>query len=371
MHMRLTVLILLAALPLGAQTLTYVPPPLLDTSAAGDDPWVQRSMGAQVIAWGSHRYLMDNIGNNLCLRLVDNPAAPGYPAQSGFAVPPFGDRDYNLFNFAVCDNCRYGLAGFQSCGTMLFDLGTAVSPMWAAKKRYASARQIGGATWRVGSDQYLLTSQLSSSCQSTGLYLWHSVSSLELLQCVGPLTVDGGVLLGDPPYLWTVGSGEVRAFRLTGGGSGAALRLEDAGTVARAGWNRAVGLSVEGSRAAVAGTTGVAVLDASDPAHPVTLSTWRTSPLNANGVALHWPWLVASALGGSAFGWVYDLSDPTYPFRVPVAWESPPYAGWVTGAWADEWLFTSRWSVLQRYHAAGVEYLFRDGFDSGNMGGWQ
>ena len=105
--------------------LEFSPPVLFDTSgdptASPDNP---RSRGAEVFSWGGHQYLLHGTGNELQMFQVDDPEQPGPGRDSNFHVPPYGDRDYNLFNFSVCDNCRFGAAGFDVQGLVLWDFGT-------------------------------------------------------------------------------------------------------------------------------------------------------------------------------------------------------------------------------------------------------
>ena len=46
-----------------------------------------------------------------------------------------GDSDYDLMNFSICDDCRYGIANFK-LATVLFDLGTAAEPVLTADREY-------------------------------------------------------------------------------------------------------------------------------------------------------------------------------------------------------------------------------------------
>ena len=49
-------------------------------------------------------------GNDLQLSNIADPQLPTNTSVSDFNVPPYGDYDYNLREFAVCDDCRFGSA---------------------------------------------------------------------------------------------------------------------------------------------------------------------------------------------------------------------------------------------------------------------
>ncbi len=356
--------------------LEFVPPLLFNTSSAGDDPWVQRTMYSQIFQWGTHRMLMHSVGNELEVMTLDNPLSPGSGVESHFQVPPFGDRDYNLFNFAICDDCRYGLAGFQSVGTVLFDLGTGITHLFVANahERYTTASNMGGFTFKHGAQQYLVANNLLGTCGGGEVLLFNGTSpeQLTLLHCLqdatgGPVGADGGIYIpGSPAYVYIVSGTRAYTFRVSGTGNG--LSLAYRGQFIRAGWVRAPGLDADLDapqpfpRLLVATNPNHSeIYDLEDPDQPVLLAEFNPHPsIDMDSVAVEFPFLWLGSFGGQTENMThtYDISDPSNP--VPLdhgfwstsnEWNAFGYAGNMGGDFtADgEYFFLSRWSVLERF----------------------
>lgn len=368
------------------QGLVYSPPPLLDTSAAGDDPWVMRSVGAAPMRWQGRNYLISSTGNELRLWDVSDPEHPSFAGQTGWHVPPFGDRDYNLFNFAVCDDCRYGIAGFQSCGTVLFSLGELAVPHWGEYRRYPDARSYGGVVYRHGGQQYLLAAGLRDVCQGGGaVYRISGVEpeQLELVNCLlagtSAISTDGGVYLpGDPTHVWVVTGTRSHVYRVEASGW-----LTWTGEGPRAAWIRAVGLAVDGTLAATASAAGSYLWDASDPEHLVQLAELPqpTPTFDYDSVVLGDGRLVGQVLGGQGGQYIrtFDVTDPAHPVELDPgfwdtgnAWNAYTYGAEVNAVLLGDWLILSRWSVLQRYAWSPpvTDSVFAAGFESGSTAAW-
>jgi hypothetical protein len=376
--------------------LEFVPPLLFGgPGQIPPDPDVPaRCMGIDMFTLGGHRYLIHNLGNDLEIVRLDDPLDPGPPVDSSFGVPPWGDRDYNLFNFTVCDECRYGVAAFDTQGRVLFDLGTGQAPSFATYHYYADAPGRGAFTFMHGTQQYLVSSRVQDVCESNdALFAFNGVDPTDLLflQCVtdapgDPVgTLNGFSIPGSTSYVYLVTThGRVEMYQVTG--SGTDLRLQPLGWTIGAGWlfGRGIDLDLDAPppflRLAVsAGPSGVQVWDLYDPGAPVVLSQWDPNPgLAMRTVAIEYPhvWVGAdweTTTAGSTF--TYDISDPSSPQGLDPGfwygsnpWSSYPGSVNVGAVFTadSEWLFLSRSSVLERIHFC----QFADGFESGSPSAW-
>ncbi len=267
---------------------------------------------------------------------VDDPESPGLAVDSNFGVPPLGDRDYNLFNFTVCDDCRSGAAGFDVQGLVLFDLGTGSLPSFVASRRFTEAGTIGAFTYSYNSQQYLVA-RVSPLCEENALVRFDGVEPSELghLQCLTDLsgaavTVDSGFWLDDrAPGDDVVGSVylldsvyrqvHMYSVRLEGGHP----RLEPAGSVIHAVWILDHGVDLMDHPpapfapfAVSAYTDGLSVWDLSDPLAP-ELVVSRPLPymVAARSVEPAYPNLYVGTLHtvDNGSGHTYDISNPFDP----------------------------------------------------------
>ena len=70
------------------------------------DPRYPRSSDVETFRWKGHDYMIMNLGNELSIYNVDDPANPTHTATSDFDFGTRGDSDYDLIDFDVCDECR-------------------------------------------------------------------------------------------------------------------------------------------------------------------------------------------------------------------------------------------------------------------------
>ncbi|RLE22656.1 MAG: hypothetical protein DRJ65_13455, partial [Acidobacteria bacterium] len=123
----LTLLVLSAAVPVGAYCMEYVGSSLFDTTADGCDaePSIDRTFYPGIFHWNGSQYLMHSTGNDLAIWRVDNAANPTPVASShwGASVGNEGDSDHDLLDWSACDDCRYGLATFN-LAAVSWDFGT-------------------------------------------------------------------------------------------------------------------------------------------------------------------------------------------------------------------------------------------------------
>ncbi len=382
-------LLVLYAAPGEAQfdCLAFDPPLLFDTSGnPASSPSNPRSRGAEVFYWAGHPYLVHGTGNELEVFRVDDPENPVGGGGSSFDVPPWGDRDYNLFNFSVCDDCRFGAAGFDAQGLVLWDFGTGAQPSFTSSLRYPEAVAYGAFTFSYNNQQYLVA-PVSSQCQGSALVTFDGIepTGLGLVQCVTsvggtPLTVDAGFWLDDTVagddvvgyvYLLDSSSRNVHMFsvRIQGGHP----HLTPEGAVMQAVWILDHGFDIVEDPpapwppvAVSAEDGGLRVWDLSDPSAPeLIFNMTLTYPSTATSVEVAYPYLYVGTMGTVAdgSGHLFDVSNPYEPQEVDAGfwstsqpWNAYGFMANQGGAFtADgEWLFLARSSVLERFHVECV-----------------
>jgi len=150
-------------------------------------PNYDRSSDVETFRWKGHDYMIMNRGNELWIYNIDDPGNPTLTAASTFDFGTRGDSDYDLIDFDVCDDCRYGILSHKVKRTVVFDLGAGATPSFPAGG-YAFYRgvdlQIGGHAFSKDGQQYLLTAGLPGGCNTTTLYTVDGVSNLGFIDCV-------------------------------------------------------------------------------------------------------------------------------------------------------------------------------------------
>lgn len=357
----------------------FAPPPIFDTSAQQDDPWVRRAMG---LAHWTGDWGLVNMGNEL--QFVRFSERRLY-ASSNWRVPPFGDRDYNLFNFHLCDGCTVGVAGFQSMGTVVFSVQVLGGvPSWGRHYRYVGVNNLGGFTYTHGGWQYLMANQLTGRCQGAELLIAEGVEPGEMtfVQCVEdangePIGVDGGVFIpGSPAWAYIVSGTRVHLLRVTASG------VEYQGQPMRAGWVRGAGIALDLDRMLLATTSPIStqLWSVADPGHPALHADWSPHPtIDMDTVAIHWPYLWTASFGGTAgpMTHTFNIGDTSSPveccgdlWATDAPAQSYANAGNMAAVWHDGELAVARWSVLEWFDAMPSDAIFADGFESGGTGAW-
>ncbi len=145
--------------------------------------------------WSGTQQLAVNDGNELQVWDLTDPQNPMAGDHSNFNVPNLGDSDYDLLNFTICDDCRWGAASYKA-GQVLFDLWGAngvpgSEPDFARSRLYETGFQPSGSfTFKYGNQQYLMARGLPGDCAgNTTLYKINGIDEgdLEVVQCVtGP-----------------------------------------------------------------------------------------------------------------------------------------------------------------------------------------
>lgn len=399
---------------LAGTHLEFLPPLWHDTSGnPAADPENPRVMGPGVLHWGD-AYLVYSDGNELRRRTIRGDGSLGPYSLSHFDVPPPSDADYILFNWSLCDACRFGIAGYNSQGTVLWDSGTGASPLFGDHRRYQDAGTLGGLTFLYGGREYVV-SRVPAGCQGwsvaeiTGL----ETSNLRVVQCVTdaagqPISVDAGFwlprapVIGDPltGHVWLLDSSLRRVHAYTVRTVAGDPWLDAIGWAINAVWIRARGIDLDLERriAVSAYSTGMQVWDITDPVAPVLLSTTPLPlAIPAMAVALRWPYVYVGTMHtvDTGSGHLFDITHPTAPVEldpgfwtafpppcvqgsvVPPAsahpWNDYPCASNKGGVWWGDNLYLARYSVGERFllhTGADPELVFADGFDDGTTAAW-
>jgi len=191
------------------------------------EPSIPKFFEVSTFSWGGRDYLALNTGNELSLYRITDPLNPTPETASHFNVGNQGDSDYDLLNYSICDDCRYGVATYK-LGTVLFDLGTGAAPRFVASRFYGTSSDPRGAfTFEHGGAQYLLANYLPDDCGSDAtLYRYGGPQDIEPVGCldvpgfagkfINGVKIDGSYLyLGfydNWLYIYRVGSGGSLSF---------------------------------------------------------------------------------------------------------------------------------------------------------------
>jgi len=260
--------------------------------------------------FGGFTNLAVNNGNEIQLWRIPNEGD-----ASNFGVDNQGDSDYDLLNYSICDECRYGFAVFK-LGMVLFDMGTGGSPNFGSRQFYPSSLEPwGGFTFKIGSQQYLLANFLPNDCGGDAtLYELDGVdqSNLNQIGCVDVPGYSGKILSGfhipkaGVDYIY-LGFGNRREF-------GNTINLQYTGNdQLRAYLARGKGMAVD-KNAELAVTTmvndGTRVYDISDPANPVQRA-FRAGNVDLAGMKYPFAWTARSLVPDSTV--TYNIENPSNP----------------------------------------------------------
>jgi PKD repeat protein len=207
---------------------------LLDTTDnCTNEPWRPRASEVQTFSWEGHDYMIFNTGNELDLYQVDDPANPVDVGGSSFRFDTLGDSDYDLGDFDVCNDCRYGVLSHKVEGTVVFDLGVGAVPSFGAYATYLNAPSApGGFVFSKGGQQYMIAEGLpGSNCAGSGIYMLNGLDQIDVLQCgeVGGAGVEVRGLQAISDRSWVLylylsqRNGQTHVFRADGSGAGLTL----------------------------------------------------------------------------------------------------------------------------------------------------
>ena len=338
-------------------------------------PVIDRVFRLQTITWKAHDYLFVDEGNEIRIFNIDNPLNPISVTTSSFNIPNVGDSDYDMVNFTVCNDCRYGMANFKAA-TVLFDLGAGATPSFAGVYKNFNANIIqGGYTFWSGAHQYLVAASLgSNSCANnkSGLYQFNGIDEIgnPLLEC---LDVDGSgteilngisVLPTDPTILYM--SDRFDRFRIFEIETTPVFGLTYLGNggVDRANMARGYGVSVDAAVGLMAVANGgeLFIYDightSGSPDGPILRSTTTLPALsNANAVAIKSTIVHVAQQFTTYEPQTFDVSNPSNPVALDQQFWDPSHPWNSLGAciWNNHAVFSddgaalylSRYSSLQ------------------------
>jgi hypothetical protein len=292
---------------------------LLDTSdTCVNEPWRERAFGVQQFIWNGKNFIMMNRGNELSIHNIDNPTAPLHLDTSEFRFGTRGDSDYDLLDFDVCDECRYGILSHKVKGTVIFDMGAGGNPVlypdgvgyWNTTPGDTFA---GGYTFQRSGTQYVVMSAYPEDCGTfgTGVYALNGLEQPGLAQCVeidgAPVFVRGmyDYEVGGALYLYlSDGAGQAHVFRVDGGGLSLSLTHLSSPPGMKAG-PYAFSIDTNNARAASGRSDRdggeVTIWDLSNPGSP---QIERTIPVAADMVSLSSP-----GVGNDATLFIADRGD--------------------------------------------------------------
>ena len=318
-------------------------PPLLHQSlnCLGTDT-IDKYFETSVFEWSGSDQLIINTGNDLQLWDIDNPQNPFQGDSSSFGVPNQGDSDYDLMNYSICDDCRYGIATYK-LGNVLFDFGTAGTPTLNTKQYYPTGLDPrGGFTFKFNNQQYLLANFLPDDCGGDAtLYRFNGVSSIEAIGCVdvpgfaGKIMNGFKVVGGTTTYLY-LGFTDNRIYIYEVQPFGNLINLSYTGNNAlRAFLGRGKGMAIDPAAklAVTTFTDGMRIYDITNPASPVQRSFVSA---NLGLAAIRYPFLwVARNLSADSTR-TYDIENPSNPVELdPNFWD--PLHPWNSHSDECEW----------------------------------
>ncbi len=330
--------------------------PLLNTANnCNGVPDIDRAIMLRSFTWKGHRYLIADVGNDLRLWQVDNPTAPGSAVSSHFRVPLHTDIDQNLVTFAVCDDCRYGIAAFGIEGQVLFDLGTGSTPSLSTSHQIAEYAA-GTTSWKYVATfktddgaQYVIGRGVDVSCSGdNGVARIAGVNTSDLTG-VGCLEADGVAV--KPLRTWEVrGSNQNRylyiltatetleLFRIVTS-VGGSMPLQWIGTVATGlgDGQASVDIDTGNLMLAVQTTSGMNLYQLQDPdgGNPTGKTALVTGYDPPSGIgypsvlgAIQYPFVWIAKRGGQDAALI-DIANPSNPQEIEPGFWDP------TNPWND------------------------------------
>jgi hypothetical protein len=354
-----TILLLLMTFPAAAQGCLHDDGLLRSSLNCTGLPSIPKFFDPSTFKWGSKQFLVVNDGNELVYWDATNPLRPSPRAISNFNVANQGDSDYDLMNYSICDDCRYGIAVYK-LGIVIWDQGTGVNPTFGQRYFYPVGQDPRGAfVFKSGGDQYVVAKYLPGDKIGTTATVY-KITGVNTLLNVGNIATPGtkivnGVKVGGIVYLGMMDNW-LYTFRVQA--SGMPLAYLGRSPI-RAFLGRGKGFSVSGAVGVSAFLDGAKVWDLTNPAAPVVLSSVGGSYQFA-------------AIGGP-FIWIVGQNNIPKTFRVdnprapvpldPAFWDpSNPWNDYGTtcefptggvfspGGWA---LYMSRYAVFQQVNFSG------------------
>ena len=356
------------------QCLELVPPLMFDTSGnSSAHPNNPRIHGIQQMEWGGKNYLVGNIGNRMTKWDITDPANPGTEARGPIFAWPSGDRDYTLFNFSICDDCKYGVVGAEVSGTIIWSWGTSSVPLFSAFNHMVNWGNVGGFTYKEAGQQYLVLNKHPNGCTGAkaGVFRVEGIGTGDqtLRQCLqtnsgGAFIVHGGIEVSG--YIYLVDANMVvRIYRINGD------QLDYVSEPIYGFILHGSGIRLDGDRLISATPLFTRIYDVSDPANPVQMAE-LTMPIGyANVAAISWGNALTATKGTGTGVWFWQngsITDNGF-WDISNPWNSYPRTANYDVEFRGEYMFFARFSTLQRIRVCN-DLIFEDGVETGDTSKW-
>jgi len=301
-------------------------------------PSTPRAMAAEVQRWNGNEYLWLNDANGFFVYDLADPLTPTLTLEQKLACsgacitePPAGYAE-SLYNFSICDECRFGVAQLWIAGTVLFDLGVQTSPSFGPMQLFEAKNTTRGAfTFEHEGQQYLIINRHPGGCGTAPygslatVFLFDGIDQIDLvnIQCLelpsgGTVNVANGLYLsnvhGSFVYLVDVDSEAVHIFEITGTGSNLQLQYLEQPMHATSTFGRGLRADKTHDLLVSANVAGAYLWDISDPGNPLLLFPFDNILGNVQVIraAIRYPfvWLAGGPMGST---FTVDISNISAP----------------------------------------------------------
>jgi hypothetical protein len=394
-----TLLVLAAVVaPAGAQYCQTYAGTFWDEDAAdcASAPYNDRSFYMTGLEWKGEDFLIHSTGNDLELIRTSIPPEPYQGTGWHGSIGNQGDNDWGLEAFAVCDDCRFGVAYYR-LGTVLFDLGEARSPRFASANILSSGLPYGFTFSHKGT-QYLVSTGIGpAACpDGSGLYVFDTVDATQLapIQCLSVNLTHGKYLQhpdrnGGKAFLWaTAGGGRVSVWEVQDQGSDLQVAPVESGfnpiITGRANSLSSLAVDLENCAAVTVDRYSFRVWSVNDITDPVLVTTVGDHMENSL-VTMSYPLVYTAGYQrpGSSMTWL--IGDSVWQIN-PGFWGENP---WNThecqlreggAAIIGDTLYVSRHAVAQAFDVSACfaareslcedqHLIFKEDFEDGSWNG--
>jgi hypothetical protein len=373
-------------------------------------PATRRAKGLRIIEWNESPILFLNDGNGLVIYDIADPLSPKTLSSvrlacGGEGCPAIipGDHDWVLYNFSVCDDCRFGVAQMWIGGTVIFDLGTGSQPDFKYIELHeASTRTEGAFVFSHLGQQYFIMTDHPGGC-GTGdpwpkatLFKLNGIGKMSgdivKLSCIE--TVDGlsfyvnnGLYLSNDSgtflYLIEKSNARVHIYKVSGSGDGLQLSYMGQPLFGYSRYGSSIRADLDSNLLMVAlpASPATRLYDIKDLANPTLITDFDilTGGEPVSIAAIRYPdvWVGIQATETSFSIDIYSeasykLVDQGF-WDAEQDWNSYPYLGNADAAFHPDArvLYLARHSVFQVVSLSNCSYgLFSDGFETRDTSKW-
>ncbi len=275
--------------------------------------------------WRGRPQIAVNTGNNIQIWDISDPQSPHDVDNSGFGVPNQGDSDYDLLNYSICDDCRWGVATYK-LGHVLFGMGIDPSEPDFQQHRYyetGSQEPLGSFTFEAWGEQYLLTNFLPGDCGGDAtLYSLDGTAGGDFssIGCVDVPGYDGKIMNGfhiekDGTHWLYLGFGnrQIYVYQVLQQGASISLQYVSHDPTMKAFLARGKGMGVDRVRelaVTALANNGMRIWDISSPGNPTQLS-FISGDVNLAAITYPFVWTGRSLSPDTSK--TYSIEDPANP----------------------------------------------------------